>query len=790
MISLINQSVFYLKLVAFLVGVCGVLISSSLMPVYGLIPAVSCTALLWRAQKYPALMYCLIGFSWTLAYAHFIKPQALDSGWQNRIVTVQGRVIDLPVQTQEKARFLLAVNALSINNLKPVQISAQQVFSGSLLVSWYSPAQRIRTGDIWRLQVKLRRPGTFFSPGSFDFETWAFEKGISATGYVRTSPENGRTGVFHGWFAWNRLRQAVADRLAVAVSSPAALGMINALATGDTRALSSRHWRLLRNTGTVHLVVISGLHIGLLAGIGFLIGRWLWSCSYRLTLIIAAPKIGAISGLFFAFAYAGLAGFSLPTQRALLMTVAFLVLTIVQKPATAFQRMRAAALMIVVADPFSLLSVSFYLSFVAVLALLLISQLRLRVSWWQSLVSGQFYFVALLTPLNWFFFQTVAWVAPLANLLAIPLFTLLLVPLVLLTVVLLFIQPQLVVYVMPVLEWLIEYVWVVLERLDIFDADSTLLSLNSYWGVVAVITGVLLLLYSPALRLRTAGLFFLLPLIMPVNAALKAGQFRLAILDVGQGLAILVRTKNHSLLYDTGPAYRSGFNTGDRVVIPYLKYYHLPGLDKLMISHLDIDHAGGLDAIMRHKFYRPRKLIASDPIKRYQSFMELCTRDQNWAWDNVRFEVLHPRFHNLHKRRNNKSCVLKISTGSFAVLIPGDIHASIEKILVSTYKASSKLEATVLIAPHHGSNTSSSMDFIKTVKPLLVVISAGFANRFGFPKSSVIRRYRIVDARILNTANHGTIEFQFDAKTGVQHVVSWRISKGRFWHRTDSVIYP
>ena len=289
--------------------------------------------------------------------------------------------------------------------------------------------------------------------------------------------------------------------------------------------------------------------------------------------------------------------------------------------------------------------------------------------------------------------------------------------------------------------------------------------------------GILLLLSPVHFPGQWLFICWLLPLFMIKPKPVPVGVVKLTVLDVGQGLSVLIQTRSHTLLYDTGMGFPDGYNMGSVVILPYLRHEHISHLDQLMISHGDADHAGGASTIL--SFFPSTPVLTSVPERFPHHQASHCMAGQSWVWDNVNFDVLYP----LHeaKKSNDNSCVIHITAGSQSALLTGDIEKSSEQTLV--LNDPQDLAATILIAPHHGSKTSSSQIFLDKVRPQYVVFSTGYFNRYHFPSPLVESRYANLNAKIYNTAYNGAVVFTFGERQAM-HIEAYREAHGHFWQFT------
>jgi competence protein ComEC len=641
----------------------------------------------------------------------------------------------------------------------------------NLRVGYYG-TQVFRAGERWALRVKLRRPHGEVNPGGFDFERLAAANRIDAVGYIvsvtkRVEPARGM----------NAIRENLSDQIAAAVPTPIERALLQALAVGDTRGLSDADWDLMRASGITHLIAISGLHVTLLATLGAAFAYGVCWLLPSLTLRYPRPQVCALVGLMCAYGYALLAGFGVPAQRTLLMLAALLLGVLLKRVQTLWQGFALALAAVLLADPLVVLSPGACLSFSAVALLITVGGQRYpRPGWWRELVSAQALMTVGLLPLTLLFFAQASLAAPVANLLAVPLVSLVIVPLVLAASVLLLCgagalaTPLLTLsaglwhLLLAVLSWLSKP-----ALMTLYFAPPTLVTL------VLALLGVLLLFGPKGVPMRYFGALLLVPMLLSSpTAPVPAGQFRLTLLDVGQGLSAIVQTRSHTLLFDAGPGNPDGANAGESLVVPSLRALGVRQHDMTMISHADADHAGGWPAVQR-AFPGPARSSAAELLH-----VAPCVAGQRWQWDGVAFEVLHPN-EGLPYLRNQSSCVLKIQgeTPALSALLPGDIDETIEGRLLRTQ--AQKLPSSLLVAPHHGSAGSSSAQFLAAVQPTWVLYPVGFANRFDFPRAATRARVQHSGASELLTSEGGALTAEFDATRQQWHITSERELQPRWW---------
>ncbi|QWF70129.1 DNA internalization-related competence protein ComEC/Rec2 [Methylomonas paludis] len=728
-----------LSSLAFLLGITAVQ-QLRVLPGGGalLLVAILLASAVWK--RYWPLAALLGGILWTCGLGAWYLQDSLGTDYQQRSMLIKGYISSLPQRRGDKLDFEFKV-------LEPPPSCP-----GKLHLSWFSPKFDLKAGQIWQLNVKLKAPYDRLNPGSFNHETWLFANHIGATGRVNPQPAPVLLGEKPGLAAlFANLRQTIATRLEQALPEHEQLGLLKALSIGSQDGISQNQWQVFRRTGTTHLVVISGSHISLVAGLVFLAVRRAWARWG--TLQIAPQRAAAACAWLSALVYAGLAGFSIPTSRAVIMLSVALAALAGQRHVSAWRILLLALLTVLVFEPLAVLAAGFWLSFVAVALLIYISAGRLgRAGFWHEASMPQLAAALGLAPFLIVFFQQVSLIAPLANWLAVPVIGLLVVPLALLAVIMLFILPAAAAWLLQCLALLLDWLWHILEKLAELPWATLYCPTPSWYALPFAGLGILLLLAPRGVPGRYLGGALLLPLFWVKLDKPEPNQAWLTLLDVGQGLAVVVETRQHALVFDTGSRFSPEFDMGTAVLVPFLHNRAITTLDSLIISHDDLDHSGGAAALLAE--IPAAEVLSSARRWAERSNSNYCWAGQVWSWDGVQFQMLGPPQPGFTKENNN-SCVLRISTASQSFLLTGDIEKPAESWLVSQYGP--ELHSSILIAPHHGSNSSSSYDFLQQVAPQLVLIPAGYLNRFGFPHQQVLNTYRLLNLPWLNTALVGAI---------------------------------
>jgi len=740
------------------------------VPLSVVVPAASAAFIAALRQRH---LWIAAWFALGLLYAQLLAHDLLQHRFPDELsradIVVTGAIASLPSDRGMAQRFRLRIDS--------AQRDGRRLdFTGLVRLAWYGEAPALTPGERWRLVVRLIPPRGFANPGGFDYERWLFGAGIKATGYVRDDPINQRLSDGTAWHLIGRWRQRLRTHLDARIADGDAEGLIQALVLGERGALTPDHWETLTRTGTNHLMAISGLHVGLIAGFAFQVGRWLWSRSARLSLAFAAPRAGAVAAALAALGYSALAGFGLPTQRALIMVAVVLAALFWGRTLRPFHALALALLGVLLLDPRAVLSFGLWLSFGAVAVLLFALGQRPAVGGvWRRWGLAQWVVGLGLLPLVLPFFGRASLVAPLVNLIAVPVVAVLL-PL-LLIAVLLSLAPGLGLPLRLVAE-LFDWGYGLLEVLAEQPWTAAAIGHRPAWVWLSAALGVILVLAPRGLPARWLGALWLLPLFLVRPATPPPGQAWLTLLDVGQGLAAVVRTHRHTLVFDTGPGFPSGFNTGSAVVLPYLRHQGIAKIDTLVVSHADNDHAGGLHGLIGA--LPIGRILSGEPQAIAAPAAAPCRAGRGWHWDGIAFTLLHPDGPGY--TGNDSSCVLRVTAGGDSLLLTGDIGRGVEQRLVERLGAG--LASDLLVASHHGSDSSSSADFLAAVAPDYVLYSTGFANRYGFPAPAVRTRVAAVGAAEIDTSRAGAIGFALGGTPGVGEPWLERRQAARLWtHR-------
>jgi competence protein ComEC len=770
-------------------------------------------ALTLAARLAAMLAGCAVGFLWAAWLAHCALAPQLASADEGLDFTLVGTIDNLPYRFDRGVRFNFAVERVigGVQGRVPTHVA----------LSWYAGFRDhvtevgdVQPGERWQLTVRLQRPHGNANPYGFDYEVWLLEQGLRATGYVRPDAGNRRLDgfVFSIGNAVEHARAVLRARILAALPDRPYAGVIVALVVGDQRGIDQSDWKVFNRTGIGHLISISGLHITMVAGLFALAAFKLWRCSFftraQLPLLLPAQKVAALVGAAVALLYVLLAGFGVPAQRTLYMLTVVAAALWLNRITSVSHVLCTALGVVVLIDPWAVLWPGFWLSFgaVAVILYATVGRTTLRPArgrpgyapaamaqapsrrerLWQALRLGahtQYAVTFGLVPLSMLLFAQISVVSPLANAVAIPLISLVVTPLALVGSML---PAPLAGLVLGFAHWLVALLAACLQwfsglRYAVWSAPTP-----PFWLFCWAMFGTMWLLAPRGWPVRWLGLATWIPLLAAQPSHPAPGRMTVTAFDVGQGMALLIETEHHRLLYDTGPAYAPDANAGNRVILPYLKARGIGALDGMIVSHSDADHSGGaltlLDGI--RVGWVLSSLWPNHPIALAARQHVHCVAGQGWSWDGVRFEMLHPlssSYADTALKPNARGCTLKITAGGKSMLLAADIEAAQEAALLQRDRG--RLQADVLLAPHHGSGTSSTPAFLLAVQPSVAVFQVGYRNRYHHPKQEVYERYGAQGVRRLRTDESGavTIDFSNGAGQGIG-IASYRIEHRRYWN--------
>ena len=692
------------------------------------------------------LAVLLAGLAWSGQRASWALAGWLPPALEGQEVQVTGRVLELPDAETRRTRFLLRVDrAADI----PAALRGRR-----LQVSWYDdfgadapgPRVALHAGERWQFRLRVRAPRGLVNPGGFDAERNALARHISASALVRAPDTARRIAPASGTDAW---RERMSERIR-SHTPPASGRYVQALALGDTRGLDDNDWQVLRANGLTHLIAISGFHVGMVAGGFALLAAlpwWLWPALGRRW---PRPQAMAVAAMLGGIGYAAVAGFSLPTVRTVLMIAVVACARLLRRRGSVGESLAIAAIAIVAVDPLGLLTAGFWLSFAGVAWLAWCLGRAGDTGVVKGFLSAQGVATLGLLPFTAILFGQASLAGPLANVVAIPWWSLVVVPLSLLGTALEALHAGWGIWAWrlasgcfelswPLFQWLARSRFALVWLPEARDVALPLALLAAFWWLM-----------PRALPGKALATLLWLPLLWPERDLPQAGEAELTMLDVGQGLAIVVRTRHHVLLYDAGPAVADGYDAGERVVVPALRALGVAQLHAMVVGHGDSDHAGGVQAVRSAVPTAWTLAPSGSPVADTRD----CVAGDGWSWDGVRFRFLHPSA-GFPYLGNESSCVLRIETGHGTALLTGDIGPVIEQRLLRDRRRD--LRADVVAVAHHGSGGSSQPAFIGATGARLALVSAGHGNRFGHPRQDVVRRWQRSGAEVVQTSSGGAL---------------------------------
>jgi competence protein ComEC len=649
-----------------------------------------------------------------------------------------------------------------------------------LRLAWYEDAESIgpqrrfelSAGSHWRMTLKLRAPRGLRNPGGIDSERHALMQRIAASGYVRNPETARRLQPAQGINAW---RERMSQRIARAVPQPSSR-FIRALAIGDTRGLGDTDWETLRASGLTHLIAISGFHVGLVAGFFALLANGLWRCLPLFGRRVPRAQAAAVAALAGAALYTAVAGFALPTVRTMLMIAVVVVALLSRRVQRAADALALAVIAVLLVDPLAILGAGFWLSFAGVAWLVWCMPGQraeeTRGAWLRTFLSAQVVATLGLLPLSAMLFGQASLAGPFANLLAIPWWSLVVVPLALLGTALETMHADWGAWAWRLAAAAFDPSWTLFEHLAHGAFALWWLPEPRWFALPLALVAAFWLLLPRGVPGKPLALLLWLPLLWPQRDLPREGEAELLMLDVGQGLSMVVRTARHTLLYDMGPAVVDGFDAGERAVVPALHALGVVRLDVAVISHGDNDHAGGFDAVRRGlppaTTFAPHGLEIADASP--------CLAGTSWQWDGVRFRFLHPPLH-FPYLGNEASCVLRIETAHGAMLLTGDIGEVIERDLLRRDRAA--VRAEIVQIAHHGSRSSSDAAFVAAARARVGLVSTGHGNRFQHPHPDTLARWNRNGTEVADTSQGGALRIGLRAAGPVFE--QRRVVQRRLW---------
>ncbi|MEY2700925.1 MAG: hypothetical protein RIQ52_1680 [Pseudomonadota bacterium] len=683
--------------------------------------------------------WLLLGFIWSFLRAIWLLPDPLPEALIQQPLRIEGQIQSIPALLEDGLRFRFQT-----------RLQASDRHDSLVQLAWHHPPAGIRAGQYWTLEVRLKPPHGAANPGGYDQELQFYGQGIRATGQVVTRGMAVEHPDRESW-CWQRVRQSLNDRIEAALGQRQATGLIQGLVLGATQRIQDEDWNILRITGTTHLIAISGSHIGLITLLVLKISQPVSGLRrYRhIPPFIPASLLACLA----AIAYTALADWAVAAVRALIMCILLLFAVMLQRQCSMTRVLLQTLALVCLLQPLALLSPGCWLSFGAMVCLILPAGDRAGSSLLRDMLQSNWRCSLGLAPLLLYYFGQVSIISPLANLVAVPVIGMLLTPLALLCSLLLFPWPDAgawgLFWIAQGLEWMMQG----LQIMASWPWAQWLHARPPLPHTALATLGVLLWLLPRGFPCRYLTPLLCLPAMLWCPPRPYYGQYHATVLDVGQGLAMVIQTQQHVLVYDAGPRLSKASDSGLRVVIPFIRDQGHTAIDMMIISHHDNDHSGGAASVAAT--FPVSTLLAGEPEKLGMADSHPCRHDQGWIWDGVTFGVVWPETHDPKAKGNDRSCVLRVSAAQGSLLITGDIEKKAETAMVGT--SGGRLDSDILIAPHHGSKTSSTVSLLDRVKPEWAIFSSGFLNHFHHPHPEVVQRYQQKNIHTLNTAVTGAV---------------------------------
>ncbi len=761
-------------MIAYVAGIVTFHLWGTLLPATFSILIVFLSLAIFLQSRIRWLAFFLLSLVWASTYSEMNKRKSLDTIYESVNLHATGYVCSIPKQGQSVISFELCDSSIRYPHKATLLADGLH-----LKLSWYTDKPKLLVGD-QAFVVRLKRPHGMVNPHGFIYEKWLFRKGINAVGYVKQSSIEPATatefqiigskcGDFEIRCQVATFRIDINNYLSSLSGTLPHIPLIKALSLGYRGDIDPNSWALFKNTGTQHLVAISGLHIGLVFGMSLGVFSVLWRLLRSVMpsfwvgkLVSHQYYISVVLGLLCALCYSAMAGFLVSTQRALVMLIVYYACGLSRQNITASSRLLIAALVVLLVDPNAVLDYGFWLSFLAVWTLFFVTvrhvkQSETKLSKWFSVTANMQWviFVGLL-PVLLTSGIGVSYTSLITNFIAIPLVGMIIVPLILSGLIILPISSPVADYLMMLADHALDLLFLFLEIFNAFTALS--ININSMLIIASLSILVVVIIIAPVWRSAKIGLVMTIVLLLWFRPSVDlTTETEIAILDVGQGLSVVATKGSNAIVYDVGPAYRKG-SAAQRSLVPYLKAKGITHIELLVVSHGDDDHSGGL-ADVEHEFSvgrlitgQPERLESMNPIYLCENDL---TIDQGWYLASFYYP---PSFSDRRLSANNHSCVVKLSFNNRSVLLMGDVEKYAERLLVSLYR--DELKADILVAGHHGSKNATSTALLAQVQPEQVVFSAGYKSRFGHPHPDAIERASRFGAEILSTAKGGAIIIQ------------------------------
>ncbi len=767
----------------------------------------------------------LFGLSYALFQAQFYT--GAESEFFNQKGWVSGQVTSLPQVEQHPAynKIAFEFSPEQVGFTFPIQKTQRHDDFSKIKLSWYLPHRQYdpkhfslpKLGEKWRFYGKLKSLHASSNPVPRDYEVWLFQQHIDARMTVSglkivNGLSNAERLTDEVALTPHVVRQSISDYLDSLFENSDYRAIYRALIIADKSDISAEEWRLFQQTGTIHLMAISGLHMSIMAAIGFYLAKGLWFVVVYRQRKIIFPVFAASVSLLMATAYLFVSGGAIPTQRAWIMVVTAIAFLMIQRRFQPLSAIAMAVLLILLWDSRTVLHAGFWLSFSAVLIIVWGLSLAKEASKLGKFIYIQFLLGIVLLPVLAWHYHEVPIYSIAANLIAVPFITLIGLPLLFLAVVLGTVLPSLAGDLIGLLDTLWGYLWLYLHGLVSFPIKAWEIPQTSLLWLFWVYLGLaaLQLFWFKVNRYRSFWFFLLLIFFYLVVSLWVAHQYRvdpiaqgnaqITVLDVGQGQSVVVRTESKVVVFDVGAKWGLSTDAAKVALLPYLKSLGILHIDDLIISHSDSDHAGATRSVLENISLgqmlsgQAEKLNLSLGLKGELAHFQQCREGQVWHYDGVEFEMVSPSESMLNSGReisdNDWSCVLKVTASGQTAWLMGDLGSNYERQLIERYPLND-LKGELLIAGHHGSHYSTSTEWLNVLTPEHIVFTSGYMNRFGFPDQRVLKR---VDDHAMkapysvywwNTACSGALSFEM-TEHGVELRNESRKQQGKWYHHRCS----
>ena len=756
-----------------LAGSCAVLSLSQSPPV----------ALVWACLCASVAGACAWRKSWMLGpgVGFWLTALQLSAGLADRLnptleghaLRVRGVVTSVPQGTLDVLKF----------RFSPLPDGDSRALPRLIELTWYDAPTRIDAAETLELEVKLRRPRGFANPGGRDNEARMLRDHVGASGYVRSGERLGREPNAAFKYPVLLARAHISSIIRDALGERPSAGIVAGLAVGLQDALSRDQWLQLSRSGTSHLMAISGLHIAMVAAAFAWLGGRVQRFRQSRGATGATRDASVVAAAIAALGYSLLAGWSVPTQRTMVMIACGSAALLLRRRIGVADGLGICVVGVLLLDPLAPLAPGFWLSFGAVVVILYGATGHVRpLGLIRSYLLVQGVVTLGLVPVLAGSFGSVSLVSALVNLYAIPLYTLLIVPAVLVSCAVATIADD---AGAVMLDWtgrLIELTWPLIDVPASWPLATWSIAGLDGIAWIALVLGALAVLSPLPIPGRIAGGVLIAAACLWRPALVPDGVARVTILDVGQGLSVVIETRGHTLVYDAGPSFRTGSDTGQLVVVPFLRARGIRKVDRVVVSHDDDDHKGGAGSVVVLMDAREVTLGPSLPASTFdgsrgQLIRDTCRRGEAWSWNGVGFRWVHPGDVG-YQRDNDSSCVLLVSAGGHAALITGDIEAAAERDMA---RAGALAAVDIVVVPHHGSRTSSTQDFVTASRPRWAVYAVGYRNRWNFPVRQVVERWEHAGAHGVRTSESGAITFELAPGRVLAPPIEWRREHPRPW---------